>query len=473
MKPKRGISIFTLAMINVAAVVSIRNWPAIAELGTPAIFYLLMAALFFFVPVALVSAELATGWPSNGGVFAWVKEAFGQRLGFLAVWLLWVENVPFYPMIIAFIAATLAFPINPELATNKFYNVGMILAIFWLSTLLNLLGMKISSRISMLCALIGTIFPALLIIGLGAYWITTGQPLNIDLSSFSAVIPKNVNSISSIVLFVTVVMGYMGIEMSAVHARDVENPKKNYPKAIFFSLVVILTISILGVLSLAVVLPNAGVNFAGGAIQAISLMTKIAHVGFLADWMALLIAIGAIGTLFTWTIGPSKGLLAAAMSGDLPPIFRKVNKNGMPATLLITQAFIVSILALLYVYFPVNAAYLILSAIASSLYLVMYTLLFASAIKLRYKQPKVVRSYKVPGGNLGMWLVAGAGILCSLFTMVVSLFPTDDILKTVKQISYIKVVAAGVLIGLLIPYIILLFQKPSWKNRLSHETDDF
>jgi amino acid transporter len=81
-KPKRVLSVFMLTMINVATIGSIKNWPVTAEYGFASVFYFLFATLIFFIPVSLVAAELATGWPKTGGVFAWVKEAFGHRTGF-------------------------------------------------------------------------------------------------------------------------------------------------------------------------------------------------------------------------------------------------------------------------------------------------------------------------------------------------------------------------------------------------------
>src|SRR6185437_12831313 len=84
---KRSLSVFMLAMINVAAICSVRNWPTIAEYGFSSLFFFLIATLIFFIPTSLVSAELATAWPKTGGVFVWVKEAFGHRFGFLAIWL--------------------------------------------------------------------------------------------------------------------------------------------------------------------------------------------------------------------------------------------------------------------------------------------------------------------------------------------------------------------------------------------------
>ena len=131
-KPKlrRTISIFTLAMINLAAVGSFKNWPFIAEYGFSSIFYLLLATLIFFIPVSLVAAELATGWPKSGGVFVWVKEAFGHKTGFLAIWLLWIENAIWYPTLLSFIAATVAYIFDPALANNTTFTLSVISSLF-------------------------------------------------------------------------------------------------------------------------------------------------------------------------------------------------------------------------------------------------------------------------------------------------------------------------------------------------------
>jgi amino acid transporter len=123
-------------MINIAAVSSVRNWPTIAEYGFSSLFFFALAAIVFFIPVSMVSAELATGWPKTGGVFSWVKEAFGHRTGFLAVWLLWVENIIYYPALLSFIAGTIAYVINPALEQNTLYTLLVILSVFWATTLL-------------------------------------------------------------------------------------------------------------------------------------------------------------------------------------------------------------------------------------------------------------------------------------------------------------------------------------------------
>src|ERR1700753_2570263 len=99
-RPK--LNVFVLAMLSLAVVISLRNLPLTAEYGFGSPFFYILAALIFMIPYALVSAELASGWPKEGGVFIWVKEALGDRWGFLAIWMQWFHNMTWYPAMLAF-----------------------------------------------------------------------------------------------------------------------------------------------------------------------------------------------------------------------------------------------------------------------------------------------------------------------------------------------------------------------------------
>ena len=114
-KSRRVLSIFVLAMLNVSVMASLRNLPLVAEYGLGAVFYFALVALYVLGPCALISAELATGWPKTGGVYIWVREALGDRWGFFAVWVQWAHNLSWYPVILSFVATTLAYIISPEL----------------------------------------------------------------------------------------------------------------------------------------------------------------------------------------------------------------------------------------------------------------------------------------------------------------------------------------------------------------------
>ena len=148
LKNKKILGVFAVTMINVIAVDSLRTLPFSAAFGLSLVFFYILAAIMFFLPIALISAELATGWPSKGGIYVWVREAFGERWGFVVIWLQWVYNIVWYPTILAFIAGTIAYLVAPNLAENKIFMLTTILTILWAATLLNFFSIKVSSIVS-------------------------------------------------------------------------------------------------------------------------------------------------------------------------------------------------------------------------------------------------------------------------------------------------------------------------------------
>jgi amino acid transporter len=235
------------------------------------------------------------------------------------------------------------------------------------------------------------------------------------------------------------------------------------------SVLLILGLSILGVLAIACVVPQKEISLTAGSMQAFVSFVSSYNIGFLVPVMAFLIVIGALASLSTWIVGPSRGLLAAAQDGDLPPYFRQLNKHGMPQRLLIVQALIVTVLSLMILFMPtINSAYWILLVMVTQVYLIMYALMFASAIKLRYKKPEVYRAYKIPGGNAGVWIVAGSGIISSLLTLFVGFFPPSQF-STGNPVFFVIFLALGIILFCAAPSLILKFQKPSWRVRLQHE----
>ena len=415
----------------------------------------------------MVAAELATGWPKTGGIFVWVKEAFGHRTGFLAVWLLWAENLVYYPALISFIAGTIAYIINPMLTNSTLYVLSFIVVLFWATTIANLFGMRTSGWISSFGVIFGTLIPGGLIILLGVLWYFTGKPIQISFT-LDSLIPK-LNSPGELVFFSGVLVSLCGLEMSAVHARDVENPQKNFPRAILLSAILILGLYILGVLAIALVIPQQQISLVAGSLQAFSVFVESYGLGWLTPVLAILLGFGALGTLSTWIAGPSKGLLAAAQNGDLPPLFRKLNRHQMPVALLITQAIIVTLFSVVFVVMPnVSSAYWILNATLAQLYLIMYVLMFAAVIKLRYKHPGVKRAYQIPGGIVGVWVVAGLGLIGSIGTLFVGFFPPTQI-ATGSTFFYVSFLILSIVLFCVAPSVILLFKKPEWNKRLAHE----
>ena len=422
---KKVLSVFSLVMINIIAVDSLRTLPISAKLGLSLISYYVVAAFAFFIPVALVAAELATAYPNTGGIYVWVREAFGRRAGFITIWLQWIYNVVWYPTMLAFIAATLSYLIAPHLANNKFYLLGTALSLFWLFTLLNCFGMKLSSIVSILGATIGTVLPMLIIIILGVVWMFQGRPMAVNYPSSWF---PDFSSLGNLALFSAVLFGLIGMEMSAVHAEEVKNPQRDYPRALLYSTLVIISTLSLGSLAIVIVVPNDHLSVVSGLIDAYAVFFKSYNMPWMTSVIAVLIILGGLSGVSAWIIGPTKGLLVSARDGSLPARFARVNRFGAPVTILLTQGIIFTILSTIFILLDsINAAYWILSDLSAQMALLVYIIMFAAAIKLRYSRPDHPRGYTIPGGTIVMWLVAGLGIICCVIAMIVGFIPPSQI----------------------------------------------
>ena len=423
---KHALTIFSLTMITVGSVDSIRNLPATALFGSQLIAFFILGALFFLIPTALVSAELASGWAKQGGIYIWVKEAFGKKAGFLAIWLQWIENVIWYPTILSFVAGTIGYLIDPALAGNPYFLWLIIVCSFWGATLVNLRGMRSSAMFSNVCALSGLLLPMSLIIGLGAAWIMGGHPMQVEFDIPH--ITPHWQDRSMWVSLTAIMMSFCGIEIATVHANDVNNPQHAFPRALIYSVCIILSTLILGSLAIAVVLPQHDINLVAGIMQAFDAFFAQYHLGWMMPVVACMLVMGGFGGVSNWIIAPTKGLLVAAQDDNLPPLFQRVNQQGAPSIMLIGQAIIVTLLSSLFLFMPsVNGSYWLLTALAAQLYMLMYLLMFIAAIKLRFKAPNHPRAFRIPGGILGMLMVAGTGMIGVLVTLMVSFMPPDGI----------------------------------------------
>lgn len=425
-KKKNSMGVFSMSMLTVAAVLSLRNLPSQAEYGYSVIFYIVAASICFFVPSALVSAELASGWPEDGGVYLWVKQAFGPKWGFVAIFMQWVENLPWFPAVLTFVASSIAYVFNPELATNRWFVLIVIWISLWGATFLNFRGMKLSAFLSSSGALAGTLIPGVIIILMAAGYLISGKPPMIEFSAKSLI--PDLGNWNQLMLLSGMMVALSGMEMSSVHVTEMDNPTKQFPKAIFSACIWVILLSVLGALAIALVVEPAKISLAAGADQAFAEIFKVFHINWMTPIMCFLLAYGAITMVVTWVLGPSKGVLEVAKEGYLPNYWQYRNKHGMPTRILTIQAIISSLLALVVLFMPtISGAFWIMSALTAQLYMIMYLFMFAAAIKLRYSQPDKARPYRIPGGKLGIWLISGIAFLTALFAIVVGFIPTGNV----------------------------------------------
>jgi glutamate:GABA antiporter len=460
MRPKRVLGMTSLAMIDIAAVISLRNLPTIAEYGWGSIFIFGLALVGFMIPISFAAAELASGWAETGGVYVWVREAFGKKSGAVAIWADWAENLVWYPTVLSFIAAALAYVLVPAWAGNRAWLFIVMMIVFWGTTLANFFGVKASARISTWGTVIGSVVPGVLLIGLGLGWLLSGHPLAAPYHGAHSLMPGL--SLSNLVFFSGVLLAFAGMEMAGFHAREAKNPKKDFPKATLLACLALVGLYVLGTLAIAFVVPQQSIELNSGLLQAFQMFFTRFGVGWLTRPMAILIFAGGIALLSTWMYGPARGFMRASFEGDFPKVFQGHNRQLAPTSVLWIQAGIGTLFALLFLFEPtVSASYWILSALTTQLLVIMYVLMFAAVIRLRYTQPDRPRPYKIPGGKLGVWIMAGLGVAGCVFAFYVGFVPPAQI-ATGNHVLYICLMVFFTALLALPPVIISWFRKDSW-----------
>lgn len=463
------LGVMTLAIMNVTAVVSLRGLPAEAEYGLSSAFYYLFAALVFLIPTSFVAAELAAMFQDKqGGVFRWVGEAFGKRIGFLAIWLQWVESTIWYPTVLTFGAVALAFigadsAHDMSLASNKIYTLVVVLVIYWAATLISLKGLGWVSKVAKIGGLVGTIIPAGLLVVLAIIYLASGghSQMNFEGSFF-----PDIAKLDNLVLASGIFLFYAGMEMSGVHVSEMDNPTRSYPRAVFIGAAITVLIFVLGTFSLGIIIPQKDINLTQSLLVGFDNYFRYIHASWLSPVIAIALAFGVLAGVLMWVSGPSKGLFAVGKAGYLPPMMQKANSLGVQKNILLIQGAAVTFLSLLFVVMPsVQSFYQILSQLTVLLYLIMYLLMFAAAIYLRYSMRDYKRPFRIGNrGNTLMWIVAGVGFLGSLLAFVLSFIPPAQISVGSNAVWYI-VLVAGCIVVVGAPFIIYSMRKPEWIDK--------
>ncbi|OPG10311.1 amino acid:proton antiporter [Streptomyces sp. GKU 895] len=448
----------TLALMTTASVASLRAAPTMAVYGLACVFLYLVPAIVFLLPTALVSAELASGW--NGGVYRWVSEGLSKPLGFLAVWCQFAMTIFYYPSLLAFVASTIAYVIDPSLASNGLYTAIVIMVLYWTGVWVSSRGTKALAGLSSWGLIIGTLVPGTILVVLGIVFLGQGNPSAAPMTA-DHLLPQW-TGLASLVLIVNNFLSYSGMEMNAVHVSSLKDPAKEYPKSMFLAMGLVLLIFILPALAISWVVPADQTSLTAGVMQAFNAFFSYFHIGWMTPIAAVMLVAASLGGMLTWLAGPSKGLLEISRSeGYLPPYLQKLNKYGIQQNILVTQGLVTTVIALMYALIPnVSSVYWIFSTITTQVYLIVYLLMFAAAVRLRKTQPDHPRGYRVPA----LHLICTVGLLSSLAALAIGFVPPSQFGGS-SVLSYVLFIGGGlVVLGLLIPYAFLKFRKPGWRS---------
>jgi amino acid transporter len=459
------ISWVALALMTTSSVASLRPSPTMAVYGLACIFLYLVPALVFLLPTSLVSAELASGW--RGGVYNWVSEGISKPMGFLAVWCQFAMTIFYYPSLLGFVAATLAYVFNPDLATSGVWTAIVIMVCYWTGVWVSSRGTKGVAGLASGGLIIGTLVPGTVLVLLGMVFLGQGNesaaPMTADnfLPAWAG--------LASLVLIVNNFLSYSGMEMNAVHVSSLRDPAKQFPKAMFLSMGLVLLIFILPALAISWVVPAEELSLTAGVMQAFDAVFAEFGSQWLTPIVGIMLVTASLGGMLTWLAGPSKGLLLISrQEGYLPPFLQRLNKHGVQQNILVTQGLVTTVIALAYAFIPdVSSAYWIFSVITTQVYLIMYLLMFVAAVRLRRSQPDHPRGYRAPM-LVGL---CGVGFAASLAALLIGFIPPSQFGSGSVGV-YLLIVAGGALgLGLLVPYLFYRFRKPSWRAAEQEEVE--
>lgn len=468
------MTVMQLILMTTAAVMSLRGVPLMSQVELTMFAYMAFAAVFFLVPAALVSAELGTTFADKGGgVYTWVKAAYNKRVGFVAVFMQWVQNIVWYPITITFGSAAIFYIIGmPELATNGKFIGGATIIIYWISTWISLKAPTKVPKLSSIGFIWGTMVPLVVLIGLAIYWMIDKNPIAYHAIPAAEVeIAKTVNGVTtprfiphlegigSIVFLSTIILLFSGIEALAVHANELEKPKTQYPRAIFTAAFLCFVVLGVGAYAVSVLLPYDKIELDSGVMDAFQMGFARYDLSWLTNVMAVLVVIGCTASVIAWISGPSKSLLYTAKDKELPKFMAVVDKNGVQINIILLQGVIVTILCSLYFFMDdVNVAFFLLSSLNATLYLVMYVLMYLAGIRLRKTQPNLPRPFQVPGGKNGMLIIGGVGFLAVVFALTLCFIPPSE-LPIKSPTFYTIFLIVGTLVFLSIPILISKYMK--------------
>ena len=455
---KKTITLFGFFAITASRVMAAYEYPTFATSGFSLVFFLLAGGFLWFVPVALCSAEMATidGW-QTGGVFSWVSNMLGEKYGFAAIAFEFFEISIGFITMLYFILGAFSYVFNYS-PLNTYAPIKFIgaLVVFWVITLIQLAGTKYTAIIAKLGFIIGIVVPSLILFVLAVAYLFSGN--HIDITMNASTFFPNFSKINTLVVFVSFILAYMGVEASATHANEMKNPKKQYPIAILILVVCAIVLDTVGGLSVASVIPQSQLNLSSGVIQ--TFQALILHFfpngQILVKIVSLMIALGVSAEVSSWVIGPSKGMHVAAKKGILPKIFTKVNKHDVPTNLILVQGIIVSIWIAVLTFGGGgnNVSFLTAMSLTVVIYLIAYFLFFLSYFKLVLKHKDLKGAYQIPGGTKVKMTISIVGFIMSIFAFIISFVPPSTLTTSAAVTEYETMLIVGFVIVLIIPFAI-------------------
>jgi amino acid transporter len=383
-----------MVLFTVSAILLLDTLTAAASVGASSIFWWVFLGFIFFIPFALICAEMGCAYPEQGGIYAWIRDGFGGRWASRATWAYWVNTAVWMPAIFILFAGVFKQMFAPDLSLGGQIAIGVFLT--WLAVGVNVIALDVGKWIPNLGAIVKIIIFVSIIIGALLYTQDHGMANPLTLETLK---PDWGNSLQYIP---AIIYGMLGFELVSASSDEMNDPARDVPKAIFISGAIIITLYILGTIAILAALPAGEINLVEGLIDTFRLFFGDSTAG---KAFTLLLGIGALYTFFsngvTWALGCNRAAAEAALEGELPRVFAIESKKlGTPVGAAVLMGLVSTLILVLYGFLAGSNEDLFWSLFAFSavIFLLPYEGMFMAFIRTRINDPDHPRPYRVPGG---------------------------------------------------------------------------
>ncbi len=405
-----------IVLFTVSAILLLDTLAAGATVGASSVFWWISLGVVFFVPYALICAEMGTTYPEQGGLYAWVRDAFGRRWASRATWAYWVNTAVWLPAIFMLFAGIFSQMFIPDLELGTQIAIGI--ALTWAAVAVNSIALNVGKWVPNLGAIIKIIVILAIIGGAVAYVRDHGMANPLTFETMRPSWDTSVQYLS------VIIYGMLGFELASAGSEEMKNPAKDVPRAILISGLIIIVLYTCATVAILAAIPADQIDLVEGLMDTLDLFFGATELGAA---FALALGIGALYTFFsngvTWALGCNRAMAEAALEREFPAVFAFEHRGlGTPIGAAIMMGVVSTIVLLMYGFVAASNADLFWSLFAFSavIFLIPYILLVFAFARMRSVDPDRPRPYRVPGGDgVGRLL---AGVCGSLLFVSLVLF---------------------------------------------------
>ena len=450
---RKTMGFWDVLLFNIATVLGPRWIAAAGHNGTSSISLWVIAAIFFFVPGALVINELSSRFPEEGGLYAWSKEAFGDFHGFVAGWTYWIYTVFYFPGLLLASASMAAYILGgrgAQLAQDRTFLLTVSLGLLLVAVVLNIIGLNIGKWLQNAGG-VGTYVP-LLILALVAVVVVFRRGSATHFTVQNMLPTWNWNTVN---FWSQIAFAFTGLELVSAMSEEVRDPRRTLPRAVFGAGALIALMYIAGTFAILALLPAASIDPQSGVFSAITTGSMVLKIGLLGVLAAMLVTVGNAGGVGSTVAGIARVPFVVGIDRYLPAAFGKIHpKWKTPYISILVQAVLSgTILVLSQVQTKsILVGYQLVVSAAIILYFIPFLYMFAAVIRLSTRKDRRENAHAVlvPGGAAGVWICGALGFLVVLIGIVLSFFPPGETTIAAFELQLVGGTATSILIGLLL-----------------------